>query len=249
MAPDSALSKVLEETNEVFQFYMELNVSVYDPEEFAKLEDDISSSLIPYEILEKSYRQKICFVRDEFISIETMDEDGEVLHVYIEEIGGQRTSENISMERFFSESDILFPPVVFFTKHLSLLKRSIGQYDILPASLELADLDRSIFYKVGTAHSFLMVDSVSFKVTMIEYPVQIRGRYFPVKIEFSDWYPKKKAIPETVRFFINNRLFKETRLSKVYFSGIFTRRKAIVKKYKDYLPNRYPFDVSLDYGN
>ncbi len=249
MKPESALAKILESTNHVFQFYLEVNVSIFDPEEFASLEEEIDLKLIPYELIEKSYQQNICFVRDEFLSIETVDENGTVLHFYIYEIGGKQFSSNISDQREFADEDVLFPAMILYTKHLNQLKKGINRYSIIPASLRISNQNNLIFYKIGSDSSYLMVDPDSFRVFELGYQTQIRGRYFPLKISFLDWEPKKKVIPETTRFYINNRLFKEIRISKISYSGIYKKRNAVLRKYKDLLPSKFPFSLSLDYGN
>ncbi|MBU2514459.1 hypothetical protein KJ966_24255 [bacterium] len=249
MKPESALARILENSSSVFQFYIELNVSVYDPEEFASLEEEVDLNLIPYEISEKSYKQKICFVRDEFLSIETVDLNGKALHIYMLEIGGNKFSTNLSDQREFSDEDVLFPTIMLYTKHLSLFKKSIYRYSIIPASLEISSQNDLVFYKIGSGNSFMKVDPDSFHIFELLYQVQIRGRYFPLVVSFLDWDLQRKVIPETTRFYIKSRLYKETRISSIQYSGIYSKRNSVLQKYKDLLPSRFPFSVSLNYGN
>lgn len=248
MRPESVFSRVLEGTKTVYQFYAEVNVSVFDPEEFAGLEENVDLNLIPYEIPEKSYQQRICFVRDEFLSIETVDSNGNVLHIYIHEFGGEDFSMNLGEERQFTDEDVYFPAIVLYTKSLNLLQKGIHNLGITPLALQIADQNKQIFYRIGSDKSFLKVDPETFKVFEFSYSLQLRGRYFPVRISLSEWHPQKKAIPENTRFYINDRLFKEIRISKIRFSRIYTKRNSVMRKYRKMLPARFPFSLSLNHG-
>ena len=123
--PESLLLQILEKNEEVYQFYLQIRVSVYDPEEFAPLDEEIEENWIPFEIVEKSYLQNLAWVRDEYLIIETTDLAGKPLHLTVWEFGGKQFSKNLQTARFFQEEDTGFPYLMFFTKHLPRLKTNL----------------------------------------------------------------------------------------------------------------------------
>ncbi len=247
--PDSALHQVLERNGKIYQFYLEVKVNVFDPEAFAALYEDAETTIKPYAIPEKSYLQNIVFVRDEFVSIETLDESGEVLHIFIHELGGGKFSENLSSTRQFNNEDIYFPALIFFTKHLALLEEQLNRFDIAPIDLTYIKERYMTLYKVGTETNNLRIDPNSFKVLGMQNQIQIQGRYYPHLITFSDWNKEKESIPELTRYYVNSRLFKEIRIVSIQFRRIiYQKRNEILKKYRDLFPEGTPFSLDVNYG-
>jgi hypothetical protein len=246
--PDSVLLQVLEKNRPVAQFYAETKVSVYDPESFAPLDEETNAKLQPYEIVDKAYSQRVVFVRDEFLSIETLSESGTPLHIYIEEFGGARFFQSLNRDRFFAVEDVQMPATFLFTKHLSLVRSGLNNLGIVPSRLEIDHQKYLILYLIGSKENHLLVDTNSFKVLGLRRSIQIQGRYYPMTIVFSELDKKKKSIPLTSRFYINSRLIKEIRIEKMRFSSIFSRRNAIMRKYKHLIPTDYPFSMSINWG-
>lgn len=246
--PNSVLYQVLEMNKYVFQFYAEVDVSVYDPESFAPLDEDTNLILQPNELKDRSYSQHIVFVRDEFVSIETVDDSDTPLHIYIHEIGGSTLMRNLSSDRSFSYEDVQLPSLILFTKHVSLLHSSLSEMGINPNQLELSHDEYLIQYLIGTKRNHLLVDTNTFKALGITRQIQYQGRYYPLTIAFSDWDKQKKSIPLTTRFYIKSRLFKEVNIDSMRFSGIFSKRNAIVRKYGHLMKADYPFSMSTNWG-
>ena len=135
--PESLLLQILEKNKEVYQFYLQIRVSVYDPEEFAPLDEEIEESWIPFEIVDKSYLQNVVWVRDEYFIIETTDLTGNPLHITMWEFGGKLFSQNLQNSRLFLPVDVELPYLIFFTKHLPSLKSNLSKIGISPFRVNL----------------------------------------------------------------------------------------------------------------
>lgn len=248
MKPESVFLKILESNKHIYQFYMEVEVGVFDPEAFSPLDEDTDTGLIPYEIAEQSYQQRIIFIRDEFVAIETVDINGNVLHIYVKEVGGSDFSMNFNEERVFDTEDVTFPYLIFFTKHTSLVKSGLHHLGVDTTENHIGKRNYRTIYDLGSDEGYLHVDPNTFNVLELSYQLQYQGRYYPLSIEFSDWDPQRKVIPETTKFYLNSRLMKEVRISNMRYSGIFAFRNSFLKKYRNLFPENYPFSVEYILG-
>jgi hypothetical protein len=246
--PESILYQIIEKNKDVTGFYAEIRVGVYDPEAFSPLSEEANMNLKPYEITEKSFYQNIVYIRDEFFSVETADHTGQTLHIYIKEIGGAYISKNLSTNRLFSDEDVIFPYLTFFTKHVSLLEQELYQFEVVPNQLKYNHLKNSILYQVGSDTNYLLIDPNSFKVLELQRQIQIQGRYFPLTFKFGEWDPQKDAIPDVTRLYANTRLFKEIRIVSLQLNGVFTQRNSITKKYQRLFSSQAPYLVEMNYG-
>ncbi len=248
MKPESALHQALERNKYITQFYLELKVSVFDPEAFAPLNEEADSNLKPYPIPEQSYTQNIVFVRDEIVAIETLNESGEALHIYFGELGGKEFSMNLGSGRVFKDEDVYYPCLSFFTKHLAQFEKELNRYEIAPSQLTYIQHHFMMLYRVGTESNNLQIDPDTFKVLGLESLIQIQGRYFPLKIIFSEWNLEKDSIPELTSYYINSRLFKESRIINIQFRRIYEKRNQFITKYKSLFPPGSPFSIEVNYG-
>lgn len=248
MEPESVFLKILESNKHVYQFYMEVDVGVFDPEAFSPLDEDTDTGLIPYEISEKSYQQRIIFVRDELIAIETVDENENVLHVYIKEVGGSDFSMNFVEERVFDTEDVVFPYITFYTKHTSLVKSGLHHLGIDTTTNTIGKRKYHTIFDLGSNDGHLHVDPNTFRVLELTYQLQYQGRYYPISIEFSDWDKKKKVIPETTKFYLNSRLMKEIRITNMRYGGVYSIRNTFLKKYRNLFPDQNMFSVDYLLG-
>ena len=169
-------------------------------------------------------------------------------NIFFKEIGGSTFYIALHPERHFSVEDILYPPVILYTKHISLFNDELHSLGISPTGLAVDHQKYLIQYSVGSKNNNLLVDTNSYKVLEIRRQIQVQGRYYPFLVTFSNWDEKKRSIPETTRFYIKSRLFKEIQIKKLKFSGISVRRNALLKKYQNRFPVKYPFSISLNYG-
>lgn len=246
--PESALYQIIEKNKEISAFFAEIKVGVFDPEAFAPLNDETDKNLKPYEIAEQSFYQNVIFIRDEFLSIETVNQNRQTLHIYIKVIGDSYLSKNVALERTFSDEDIQFPYVIFFTKYVSSLTQELYQHEIVPSQLKYNYQSNSVLYQIGSNTNYLLIDPTSFKVLELQKEIQIQGRYYPFAIKFGDWDPQKETIPDVTRMYVNGRLFKEIRITGLQLTGVFTQRNSIIKKYQSLFTSQAPYSIETDYG-
>lgn len=245
---ESALYQVLEGNKHIYQFVADVHVGVFDPEAFAPLEENDDVDLFPYEIPEKSFSQHIVFVRDEFLSIETMDQTGRVLHLYVREIGGDKFSVSFDDDRVFTEADVVYPSIILFTKHVAQLKMGLYDFGIAPNKVHILLRDHTNYYQVGSSTAHALIDPTAFRLIEMKRQVQVLGRYYPLTIQFLDWDSETGRIPQTIRFFIKSRLFKAVRISEIRFHRVFAARNRVVEKYRDLFPSSSEFSLGTNYG-
>lgn len=243
---ESLLFKIVDSHKNIFQFYLELNVKVFDPEEFLPLDEKTEENWIPFENTKKSFNQNLVWIRDEYVLMETTDLSGNPLHVLIEEMDNNMFSKNLQAGRFFQTEDLIFPYLVFFTKHANILKTRLHDLGIAPAKVEMEPQESNNVYKLGTDDENLLVDPGEFRILQLNRQIQVWGRYYPLKIEFADWDKNKKRIPRNIKFFINSRLFKEITVTKIQFS-VRNKRLTFLKKYQTLLPSS-SFSLEIGYA-
>jgi hypothetical protein len=244
---DSLLLKVLAYYQNTFQGYFEIETRVFDPEAFIALDEEMPETVIPHEQTDKGFRQRVIWVRDEYLLIETLDWDERPLHIYIHEPVERRYTENLGQERLFSAEDVAFPPIYFFTKHIDYLKTVLQGWGICPETVGIRFLGESFVYQLGGDHAHILVDPETFRVLEIQREVQIRGRFFPMRIAFSDWDQDLKELPITTRCYINGRLFKTITVTEIR-RRILVLRDRFLLDYQDRLPPFHPFSPRVDYG-
>jgi len=244
---DGLLSKVLENNKNIRSFYFEIEARIFDPEAFSPLDEEREENLIPYEIKENNYFQKIVWVRDEHTLIETLDLAETPLNIYIFEPDNWVFSKNLQNDRLFTDEDLVYPYLMFFTKHVSFLKSSLDKIGINTSRVTIEQREKGVVYQLGRKSENILVDPGSFKVLEINRLIQVWGRYYPMQIRFSDWDSKYKGLPGTVRFYINSRLFKEMRII-LKQRRVSTPRRALIKKYGQLIPQLFPFSLTTIYS-
>ncbi len=246
---ESLLLRILKSNSHISQFYIEVEVHIFDPEAFAPLNERLEENPIPYEIIEKSFTQSIVWVRDEYLAIETMDLEGNPLHIFVKEPGYPAFSKSLQDERIFITEDVVFPYLVLYTKHISYLKSGLSYLGIAPVTVKIEQHQFHNVYQLGLEDENLLIDPDVFRVLEVNRKIQIRGRYYPIKIAFSQWDSRKKMIPETTRFFVDSRLFKEIRvIDDIRFKRIYLKRNSFLRKYRDLLSPLSRFSLETDYA-
>lgn len=245
---DGLLTNILENNWNIRSFYFELEAKVYNPEAFSPLEEKPEENLVPFEVKENAFFQKIVWVRDEYYLVETLDLSDTPLHMFIFEPTKRTYGRNLQKKRFFTNEDVIYPYLYFFTKHISYLKTSLEELGINAKHVALRDMDNGIVYQLGDNQENIMVDPTSFKVLAINRLVQVGGRYFPLKIVFDEWDARYPELPLKTSFFINSRLFKEMRIVEKQ-RRVYTSRRHFLTKYHKTLPQLYPFSLNIQYGD
>lgn len=242
--PEGLLQKIIESYSSVSQFRMKTRVRIYNPEAFLPLEEEHEELLLPRELSENGFRQSIFWVRDEYFGIETTNLKKKPLNFLFQE-GGKEVFKSLQEERFFHPEDLLYPHLIFYTKHTSWLKKGLYSTGVAPIKVAMKEGASRIVYQFGSETENIVVDQDRYLILEINSQLQIRGRYYPYKIVFQDWDETKRRIPKTTRFYINNRLFKEIRVISLQFRGIWRERNRFLKKYRGHFPKNKNFPLDL----
>ncbi len=244
---DGLLSKVLENNKNIRSFYFEIETRIFDPEAFSPLDEQKEENLVPYEIIEKNYFQKIVWVRDEHLLIETLDFAETPLNIYIFEPDNWVFSKNLQSSRFFTEADLVYPYLMFFTKYVAYLKTSLDKIGVRTSHVAIEQRESGVVYQLGSKLDNILVDLISFKVLEINRQIQVWGRYYPLQIQFSGWDRQYQQLPGTIRFYINSRLFKEVRII-LKKRRVSTPRRTLITKYRELIPQLFPFSLTTTYS-
>ena len=244
--PTALLNKVLESYKLVYQVNLLAEVKVFDPTAYLPLEEPPEEKLQPYELPGQGFTQNLIFVRDEFNAIENLDFEKNILGIFFSQYNVEH-SYNFSEARTFHPEDIKFPHLIFFTKHLSQLRRSLFTYGISPTQVTTYQDNFNYLYRLGDETVNILVDPTSFKVVELNTTIQLNGRYFPLRITFSKWDKVKKKIPLSTSFYIKDRLFKEVNIHRILYRGNYTKKRKFYSKYKAYLtsPSSFPRQMNF----
>jgi len=245
--PDILLLKILEGTQNLFQVYLEIETRVFDPEAFLPLSEDLPEAVAPFELKESGFLQRVVWVRDEVLLMETTDTGNKPLHWYISEPGLPPLASNLGNSRLFSEEDVVFPPLMLMTKSPARLKSYLNALGIRPDAVGIVQYDGTIGYRLGTKNEYLLVDPETFKVLEINREVQIQGRFYPLRISFSNWHRDVPEIPVTTRCFLGSRLFKEIQVLELQ-KRVVSQRNQFLRLYQDRIAQPDAFSITVDYG-
>ncbi|MBU2647824.1 hypothetical protein KKI24_24160 [bacterium] len=244
---DGLLSKVLENNQNIRSFYFEMGTRIFDPEAFSPLDEQREENLVPYETKDRNFFQKTVWVRDEYCLIETLDYAETPLNMYIIEPVNRAFGINLQDSRPFSNEDLVYPYLIFFTKFVAYLKSSLEDIGINTSKVTIEQRESSVVYQLGSDDENILVDPESFAVLEINRQVQVWGRFYPLQIRFSDWDKQYPGLPETARFYINSRLFKEVRIL-LKQRRVYTPRRNFLSKYHQMLPQFFPFSLDTSYS-
>ena len=235
IAPDDLILRMLETNRELFQAYLELEVTIYDPEAQSPINDNASTDPIPVELPQQGFRQQITFIRDEFIGIETYSLKGQLQHVWLRS-GFQQAMQKVNPQWSASEADLDFIALSFFTRLPDKLNRHLGNWGIAPLEVTFNEVNETVMYRLGQGDEFLLVHPKSFTVQEIQTTVQLQGNYFPLRIKITERDQEKRLFPTRLEYRINNRLFKLIRVTKLNFTKAPAKRAELMKTHKALMP-------------
>ncbi len=245
---DGLLANVLENNQNIRSFYLKIETKVFDPEAFSPIDEQIEDNIVPFEMKENGYLQKVVWVRDEYLLIETLDYSENPLNMYVFEPANRIFSKNIQENRPFSSEDLIYPYLMFFTKHVAYLITSLEESGINATRVVVKQREKGVVYQLGNEQENILVDPSSFRVLEINRQIQIWGRDFPLKIQFADWDKQPQPVPMTARFYINSHLFKEMHIV-LKKRNVYTPRRNFLSRYHKMLPLRFPFSLTTLYSD
>jgi hypothetical protein len=170
----------------------------------------------------RGFRQRVYWQRGRLLAVETLAEDGNLLHVLLSE-GGFTQAGQLSAARRFSEADVrplIFPflegKTVAWTDELSF-------WGVAPADVAYVLLKTGPAYRLtDDPEKALWLDKEA--IRPVKFSTRIAGGAAPLvlTVEFGDFAsfatkgPEKDQlrIPRKVTYALNGRMFKEVRMTE-----------------------------------
>ena len=122
----------------------------------------------PRIVRERGFLQTIYWMRDRFLAVETFSEDGQPIHIYLDD-GLQPISVGLAGDRKFSDWDILPPYLPFVEENREDWLEGLNRWGLLPHRVDLVRAAKGRIY-------FRMFESPG-KSVWID-----RERYLPVRL-------------------------------------------------------------------
>lgn len=242
--PEGLILKILEHYQRVTQFSLTLEVTVYDPEALAPLDDPQAPPAPPSELPNQAYKQEVLLVRDEVMFVETKDLKDNLLHLTIRQMGRQ-LDKNQNAKRLFSKEEARFLAGLPITKHPALLKQRLAELGINPTKVGTERQGYNVLYRLGDEGDNILIDPKTFRILAINRQVDLDGRKFPVQILLVGALKSKPQLPQQIRYYVGGRLYKEAQISEVDTRGLYRQRRHLTEKYQDQL-NDAQEDPDLD---
>jgi hypothetical protein len=181
---------------------------------------DANPDAMPPALPERSFRQKIYWIRNAFLGIETFSEAGKLLHFYLNE-GFRPVQQSLVEGRTFSEADVVHPFLPFVAVDPARWRQAINFWGLNPRTVEITRGDKGeVLYRLVEAE-----DKALWLDPELLRPVKLRTRLSggphagsTLTIEFrefmfignSDNDADNFYFPRTVNFLLDGRLFKQT---------------------------------------
>jgi len=204
---------VLRKTQQWDQVFFATTVQVYDP--FA-LQKATSPDQEPHKISELGYQQNIYWKVNELLVVETLNNEGELLHFYYES-NGDVVSVATQKERLFLKMDILLHYFRFIVSRKEDWEKSLREVHIHGKEISLHhDNHYNIFYRVGEpqADHFALIDKESFLLKALQYSLRSGENKHLIRIVFQEMISYKKLeYPQQTDYFLDDRLFKRVIIS------------------------------------
>ncbi|MCP4298007.1 MAG: hypothetical protein GY786_20660 [Proteobacteria bacterium] len=245
--PEGLQQKIIESYSKVSQFKVDLASSVFDPEGFRRIFEDVEDVVETRELINASFTQKVFWVRDEYFGIETFGSLGLPAIILFQE-GHKQVVHNLQPYLNFHPKDILFTHFIFYTKFVSNLESSLHDLGIPTDTIGLVQRDNRILYRLGSLKENILIDGDLYRVLEINRQIQIDGEYYNYKISFSNWDKIKKRIPKLTQHYINSRLIKEVNVMELQFRNISHRRSKFLSRYKSHLPQKPSLPLGLNFA-
>ena len=205
-----AISRVMFETRS----YVFDPIGTIQPAPAGARHADVPGPVIPA----RTFRQKVYWIRDTFLGIETYSESGTLLHFYWFE-GLTPIQDNLDPERPFTEADILPPYLPFITGSAAQWRDALTYWGISPSTVDLiAGHKGGLYYRLleGEGRS-LWIDQAHLRPVRLETRIAGADQPQSLAIEFREFLLIGKgtdenivSFPRTVDYLLNGRLFKQT---------------------------------------
>jgi len=226
----------------------EAEVQVFDP--FRQLEDGT-----PLEIPHLAYKQLIHWKNDEYLTVETMNLDGVMLH-YFYEVEGTRINEHIAKNRLFEWMDLRPYYIFFFSHDLEHFRAALKELEI-PTNTHTMYLapDGNVYHRFGHPEHgpHLLMNTAANRIDSINFPINAPdGSTQLLSIRFKNFeevgYGSKKIkYPMATEFYLADRLFQRRNIKKLKELSRLPWRR-LKQLAEDYRPKPYG-SMNLNYRN
>jgi hypothetical protein len=199
---------------------LETRTYVFDPLHRAgQPVGDANPDAMPPELTAHEFHQKIYWIRNAFLGIETFSEDGTPLHFYLNE-GFRAVQGDLKTGRSFSEADVVHPFLPFVAADPARWRQAVSFWGINPRSVDISRGSKGeVYYRLQEDES---------KALWLEpellRPVRLRTRLeggdqgsHTLTIEFREFMfigsndndADNFYFPRTVDFLLDGKLFKQ----------------------------------------
>ena len=228
---DEILAAVLRNQRNLSGFHLVLRNKVFSTEEAFSPAGE-REGRVPAELASNRFSQELAFVRDEYLGIVVRDSKGSPAAGY--RAGGNRFLKEgkslfVSAGNRFSRLDVLPAFVFTFSKFEDSLFDLFDFYGIDYRQVGFFVDGSAVFYKIGTGNAYALIDAVRFRFR--EFAVDLDGESpgNVLKIRFSDWHPQQFKLPRLTRYFLDDVLVKETRITALNLGSIGEQIKSVRK--------------------
>lgn len=178
----------------------------------------------PAEATERGFQQRIYWIRDRLLAIETLNTAGDPIHFYMDEGLGE-VAGDLTGTRHFEPVDVRHPYIPFMAGSLNGWLKGMEQWGVYPTSVRLRRAYKSKFLYTLTdgEGSYAAFDPKRLQLKRIECLIEQSGQPARLSIVFggSHIYGGKIArekllyFPRTVDFFIDGKLVKQITLLRL----------------------------------
>jgi hypothetical protein len=189
-----------------------VQVQIFDP-----FEPNADGS--PRELPERGFQQKVHWKVDEYLTVETQDEQQRLLH-YLYEVEGTRVSAQIATGRQFSEQEVRPLYFSFFTKSLDGFRWALEQAGVA-SDLHYWHLapDGNVYHRLGHAETgaYLLMSTSADRLLSIHWPFTTPdGRQEVMSAQFSEFEEYRNQLyPKVTAFYLGDRLFMRKTITEI----------------------------------
>jgi hypothetical protein len=200
---------------------LETRTYVFDPlDRSGKAPPSANPDAVPVALPERSFRQKIYWIRNAFLGIETYADDGTLLAFYLNE-GVRPVLGNLTPTRTFSEADLVHPFLPFVAADPARWRQGVEFWGVNPQRVDIArGLKGEVYYRlVQNDEQALWVEPELLRpVKLVTRLAGGPGGGHTLTIEFTEFIfignspndADNFYFPRTVNFLLDGRLFKQT---------------------------------------
>lgn len=128
---------------------LELHTTVFDPAAARPPDPEGGAEPVWPELAERGFHQRVYWIRDTLLAVETFTPQGEPLHLYLDE-GLGVTSLDLAGDRHFDPLDVLHPYLPFLGGTVTDWKRGLAEWGIVPTRVSLMPTGKGrTWYRVG----------------------------------------------------------------------------------------------------